>query len=607
MDFGELFLSLSFFVIAAGILLTVLIYALNTQSRNKETGILSGLGYNRKQILKIRFTESIIVVLFGGILGALVGIAYNNILVDALNSVWKGAVHTDMLQVYIFPKTLFTGAISGIIIAFLVIYVVTRKNLKQPVKNLVSNSENTPIQKVKRKTILKILMILAFAIALFLPAYSIATSVDTNASLFLSAGGMFLAGAITWFYLRLHKNSKDANLYGISIHQIAFKNISRNRSRSIATLSLLALGTFSVIITGANRKTFYGTEENRSSGTGGFLFWAESSVPVLNDLNSEEGKEKHGLDGEEDLKNVSFVQFHKLEGDDASCLNLNQVQQPAILGLNSEELDKRKAFSFVNLQEGLITLNPWLILDAELGHNIYPAYADQTVITWGLIKKVGDTLLYHNEQGEEIRFVLMGGLGASVFQGHLLISEKVFTKHFPSVAGSKAMLIDAPKTKQTEVYELMETAFRNYGMEITPTSQKLAQFNTVTNTYLSVFLALGGLGMIIGTFGLGIVLLRNMLDRKNELAILKAIGYEKRDIFKIILLENTFLLLSGLIIGILAAFIGILPSLLSPAFTLPVSYLILLILAIFTSGMLWIYFPARWVIKGNLMQGLRNE
>ena len=68
-----------------------------------------------------------------------------------------------------------------------------------------------------------------------------------------------------------------------------------------------------------------------------------------------------------------------------------------------------------------------------------------------------------------------------------------------------------------------------------------------------------------------------MLDRKRELALLLAIGYRKSQVFLLIFSENLFLLLAGLIIGILAALIGILPSLLSPAFTIPGNFMFLLI------------------------------
>ncbi len=229
------------------------------------------------------------------------------------------------------------------------------------------------------------------------------------------------------------------------------------------------------------------------------------------------------------------------------------------------------------------------------------------MITWGLKKSVGDTLIYLNEQGEKIKLVLIAGLNGSVFQGNILISDSLFSKHFPSVSGSKIMLIDADKRKEIEIAEALNTNLMDYGIQISKASDRLAEFYSVTNTYLSVFMALGGLGVLIGTIGLGIILLRNMLERKHELALLMAVGYKKIEIFKLIFIENLFLLVSGLLIGIVAAIIGILPSLLSPSFNIPGTFMFLLILAVIVNGLFWIYLPTRMAMKGILIKSLSAE
>ncbi len=301
------------------------------------------------------------------------------------------------------------------------------------------------------------------------------------------------------------------------------------------------------------------------------------------------------------------MQLFTLDGDDASCLNLNQVQQPRILGVDPEIFDEKQVFSFANLLNPVNENNPWLALNNTYESNVIPAFADQTVITWGLIKKVGDTLLYHNESGELIKLLLVGGLNNSIFQGNILIAKNQFRKHFPSVGGSKVMLIETPAADKNEVAELLKAQLKDFGLELTPATTRLSEFNSVTNTYLAVFMALGGLGVLIGTFGLGIVLLRNMLDRKQELALLLAMGYRKQQVFLLIFSENLFLLIIGLLIGILAAIIGILPSLLSPAFTIPGFFMLFLIGVIFLSGLVWIWLPTQTTFKKRLMPGLRNE
>lgn len=604
-DFGELFLSLSFFVIAAAILLMVLIYSLNSESRMSETGVLFGLGFTKKQILKLRFSESIPTIIIAATIGGLTGILYNFFMISGLNSVWNNAINAGMLEIYINPKTIITGIVTGIIIALMSIYFVTAKKLKKPIISVIR--EQPESYQAKKSITGKIVAATGILGAIAVVMFSVFNSTEGNPGLMLFAGFLFLTGCTSLISIIMNPNNKGKHnqCKALDFTKLAIINAGRNKNRSIAVIALLAIGTFTIIVTGANRLTFSGTEDQRQSGTGGYKLWVENTVPLLQDLNTKKGKKHYGLDNEDILKDVSFVQFHSLAGDDASCLNLNQVQRPQIIGVNPNLFDSLQAFSFAKLFSKSKT--PWLELNKKYGEDIIPAFADQTVIQWGLMKSIGDTLTYFNEFGEKINLLLIGGLNSSVFQGNILISDSNFINNFPGSSGSKLMLVDAPNENITEIEELLCNSLSDYGIEITSTTQRLANFYSVTNTYLSIFMILGGLGVILGTFGLGVVLMRNMLERKHEIAIFEALGFKKSQVFKLIFTENLFLLTTGIIIGFLSATIGILPSILSPAFHVPGSFLFILVSIVFISGTLWIYIPARLAMRKKLIGNLRKE
>jgi ABC-type lipoprotein release transport system permease subunit len=434
-----------------------------------------------------------------------------------------------------------------------------------------------------------------------------AISVANNSGLFLAAGGLFLIACVAFVYRLLVSVNNKIHYSGLGSFQLSLKNAGRKRVRSITTIALLALGVFTIMITGANQKTFYGAQSNRSSGTGGFSYWVETSSPIIYNLNTESGKEQFGLEGEDVLNDVEFAQFHVLSGDDASCLNLNQVSRPQIIGIDPNYFDERQSFSFTKLLTGIDREHPWLELNRAFPNGIIPAFADQTVITWGLMKKVGDTLTFLNENGNEVKVLLVGGLSNSIFQGNLLIADEYFRENFPSVSGSKIMLVDGGEAGKHQIKELLQSRLVDFGIEITSTAGRLAGFNSVTNTYLSVFMALGGLGVLIGTLGLGILLLRNMLERKQELALLKALGFRNNQIFRVIFIENLFLLISGIVVGVLSAIIGILPSMISPAFEMNTSFVAVILVVIFISGVVWIYLHVRSSLNKSLIESLRSE
>jgi putative ABC transport system permease protein len=304
-DFGELFLSLSFFIIVAALILIALLFSLHIQKRMAETAVMATIGFRKMEIIRILFIEASLVVIAGSFIGVISGIFYNKILLFGLNTLWQDAVRTSMLQMHLVPATLVTGFVSGIITALMTVFFVLVRNLRQPLSVMVKGIE-IPAMKLhwRRKFISFSIAVFLFVTAIALVVYSFLSEMADLSEIFLSAGGMIMAGGTILLYAVLHQVSQKPGLSQPGFFSMILKNISLKKRRTVAAVALLAIGTFSVIITGANRKSFYGAENNRESGTGGFLFWAESTVPLQYDLNSAEGKEKYGLTDEKPLANV---------------------------------------------------------------------------------------------------------------------------------------------------------------------------------------------------------------------------------------------------------------------------------------------------------------
>ncbi|MCX6287157.1 MAG: ABC transporter permease [Bacteroidetes bacterium] len=598
-DFAGLFLSLSFFIILSALLLVTLLFSLHIQTRIKESGVLSAIGFRKQQIFRILITEGLVLSVAGGILGALAGLLYNRLMLFGLNTIWQDAVGISGLEMKIRPLTLILGAMAGTFTAFPFMLIVLCRNLRKPAWLRASAIDSDNRAEQNRELFLnRLFAFLLVSGSILFTAFLLLDLKGIHSSLSLVAGALMLAGGGFAFNSLLISRSITHNELFFSFVSLSLKNAGLKRSRTMTVIILLAMGTFSIFITAANKKTFYGSENDARSGTGGFGFWAETSIPLRYDPDSPMGKKEYALQDESCFRNAGLVAMQRLEGDDASCLNLNKAALPSVLGIPPEAFNRIGAFSFLALHKGIDENHPWLALQKSMGPEIIPAFADQTVITWGLQKKIGDTLFYLGENGGKIGLKLMGGLDNSVFQGYLLISDSLFRIHFPSVAGFKNFLLDGSSSSGDSIREALESAFRDYGISVMPAPVKLASFNAVENTYLSVFMLLGGLGMIIGTFGLGLVLLRNMLERKNELMLYIALGYKRKYILKLVFAEHLMILLAGTCLGIISAFTGILPSLLSPAYKTPGLFLTLLGSVFLLNGILWVWLPAK-AILGN--------
>jgi ABC-type antimicrobial peptide transport system permease subunit len=276
------------------------------------------------------------------------------------------------------------------------------------------------------------------------------------------------------------------------------------------------------------------------------------------------------------------------EGDEASCLNLNRAQQPRLLGVNPDALQERKAFGI-----------DWSLL--KQNSEAIPAIGDEASIKWAMGKKIGDTLDYSDEQGRAFKIRIVAGAANSILQGQLLIDEGQFVKRFPGVSGYRMFFVDAPSNAVSEVSATLGRALQDSGMELVPAARRLAQFNAVQNTYLSTFQVLGGIGLLLGSLGLGVVVLRNVLERRGELGLLQAVGYRKRSLQWLVASENLALLLVGLLIGGLAAAVAVLPV----ARRADLPYETLVGVIIFGVASAWI---ATWfAMRGRLIDSLRAE
>jgi ABC-type antimicrobial peptide transport system permease subunit len=306
------------------------------------------------------------------------------------------------------------------------------------------------------------------------------------------------------------------------------------------------------------------------------------------------------------ISNISFVQLRVRDGDDASCLNLNRVQNPRLLGVNPDELQKRGSFTFVKSlsNEGFDMLKD---VTQESGIKTINAIGDDAMITWSLGLSVGDTIRYTDERGNPFQIRIAGAISNTILQGSLLISENQFKELFPSISGRRVFLIDAPFEHLSDISKTLSRRFQNYGIEITPTYERLSEFNAVQNTYLSIFQMLGGLALILGSLGLGIIVLRNVMERRNELALLRAVGFKKDSIQWFLLSEHWLLLAMGLLFGSISGFIAVIPNLTSLNSEIPYFSLGITLIIITFSGFLWIWLAVKLALRQNLISALRNE
>ena len=586
-NFGQLFSALSMFLVVAALLLVGLLFGLGMRHRLSELGTFGAMGLPQKMVAGIWAAEFFVISFLGGLIGLAAGVAYNRALLRGLVTLWRGATHLESISQSVSIATLLLAFTAGMVMSLLTVLLGLRGWLKKS-PSLLQGGRDLVLSQSERKrkipaAIVTSLMLMVLVISLLLG--STGSGATRVAWFFVSATLLFSLGVLmVWNRLkRLSKPSTGT----LSVFALGLKNASRRKQRTMTVTLLFALGIFVVAVTGANRRGSFADAGSPASGTGGFQYVSSTVVPVL---DSQSVVKEDG------------VGFKKLESDDASCLNLNRVAFPHILAVPPELLAGR--FSFLAVHGSKSRDRVWEKLDGKLEDGSIPAIADQTVITWGLGLKVGDTITYLNEDGRNIRLKLIAGLENSLFQGHLIISEENFTENFPSVAGYRFFLFDSNFDIQKADLESLRREMATFGLSVEQSEEKLLSYYEVENTYLSIFMMLGAFGVLLGTLGFGIVLLKNVAESRSEYAILTAIGYSQKSLGKINAVEHLFSLFWGCILGIAAGFITMIPAIISGQ-KIPLLFLLIIIGIVITIGLLWtmaafrLFAPSRYRIRNE--------
>jgi len=579
--FEGLFIGFSFFIIAAALMLVAILFRLGVDVRANEVGLLLALGWPLRRVRWLLFGEGVLVALAGALLGACVGVGYAWLMITGLRTWWLAAIRTPFLALHVELATLVVGALSGVVVSVAVVYWSLSRLRRLRVRDLLSQRSGEltgPAARPSRRA--RRLAWGAFALAIVAALAAGGLGDTAQALAFLGSGALVLVAllAIVSQLLRSSAAGSFVTTGKAALVWLAYRNAARNPGRSALTIGLIAAASFIIIAISAFRLDPNADLDSRTSGTGGFALVAESDQPIFQDLNSEDGQLELGFSAA-DRRALSGTRVFPLRmagGDDASCLNLYQAEQPRVLGV-PEALVARGGFDWSNTSADSpeTAADPWLLLDKPLppgsdGATIVPVALDEATAKYSLhLGGVGDTYSITDGRGQPLTLQVVGLLASSVLQGSLLISEQQFLAHFPDTGGYRFFLVEAPSTATAGALVALERTLGDFGFDAEPAEERLAEYFAVQNTYLSTFQSLGGLGLLLGTFGLAAVQLRNVVERRAELALLRAAGFRRALMARMVLWENALLLVGGLAIGAAAAVVAILPHLVAGGAHLP--------------------------------------
>ena len=535
-DFAGLFLSLGFFIILSAILVMMNPQVEMFTFRRDEILLYRQLGFSAGSVRRNLFREAFGVILVTSPLGIFAGLAYSGLTLWLLGNVWNGATHTEGFALHIQPLTIFVGWAAGLLAAAIVLWLVLRtqlRRLESPTSGrFIISSINDKPSTINFKISL---FLLSLPLTLFLIAFNF---------LWLHSMVLFIICGLMWIlswglFLRQLVHSftplSVRSSAAFSRNCLIWQSICASFRQHHLAYWTLALGVFTVFAVGLNRPDFTHAEQ----ATGGYQYYVDSRVPIHYDLNNPAVRRKLSLQSLPDT--TRFVGFLRHTQDEASCLNLNQVTTPTVLGVDLGEMEPFGLIASATTPSALTST--------------CRLYLDEESLLWSLKKSVGDTLYYQNDRGQQVPVVIAGSYPTGIFHGNAIMSREDFRQLWPKEVGQEVLLMKS--SRPDEAAELMATAMSNYGLNLQTTSQRVQMFFEVTETYLIIFLTLGGLGLLLGIFSLMIIVRKNITAHAATIRHFRAMGFSDTLIARLLQGENILVPLYAVVVGATGAVISI--------------------------------------------------
>jgi len=582
-DFGGLFVGMSFFLILAALGLVAMLFQLSLLQRGTEDALLGAVGVPGRKVLRWRLAEAAVILVLGALGGLALATLYTRGILRFLDSIWAGQGAGATFVFSAEPASLVIGTVAFLGLSLGVVWFAIRRLARRTLSvRLTAHAEDAGTPGPDRTSLIVAL------VAVIVAGGAVAASgrgLPAQAAFYIAGFALLVAG-LAFCRRRLAQIGSRGDDAPLDASYLGALNLRSRRSRSLTVVGLIATAVFMVLSVASFRKQVGADWLERGSGTGGFTYWIETTAPQN---PSRDGRTQgFELFAGQAAELGDILPLRAGVGDNANCFNLNSTSQPRLLAVDSGRLGSRGAFRL----KGPAAETGWASLQAPAADGLIPALVDETTLLWALKRKIGDVLTYTDEVGREFGVRIVGTLPDSLFQGYLIVDEAAFLKKFPSHPGFSLFLLDAKSSNDLPALRRrLEAAGADVGARVDLTRDVLSAFHQIENTYIAIFNVLGTLGVVLGSLGLAIVVARNLRERRGEFAVMTAIGIPRRVLGRMVLAEFGRLVLWGIAIGAVTSAIAVWPNLAG----LPATPTMILV-ATMLAGIVGLNFGCGWLI-----------
>jgi len=455
---------------------------------------------------------------------------------------------------------------------------------------------------------------------------------ESNQGDFFISGMFLVGGAIILF---LYNADMLLNLFAgilgrlgslFPVARVAIAYPVSTKGRTATTLAMFSLIIFTLVSTATITNTFTNFIDVES-GSGGYDILAQSNpFNPVSQADFESGLEKLVADGE--IQQPTAVASAIFAPVQAQSPTMQDFTGYAINGVDPD------FFASQNLELSAIAS------DYENAEQVWQALASDSslvVIDSFSVDRTGDPTFQANEDafmissikasdssfepvviqimaedGTTRTFTVIGILGtAPSFYGAMLNTEAAQELGFSDSNRYFVRLAEGTDVQSTA--NVIESTFSRSGLQTSLLKVQLEQSRSSITGIFYLIQGFIGLGLLIGIAALGVVTIRAVVERRQQIGVLRAIGFQRSMVQGVFLFESVFIAGLGTLIGFGLAITFAYNLYLQVAadqglpFLPPWVALVAIGIAIIIASLLTAWLPARATSKVVIAEALRYE
>ncbi|MFQ6012589.1 MAG: ABC transporter permease [Thermoplasmata archaeon] len=592
----QLFLLMSAFTVIAGILLIMNIFSGLAEERKTEMGMSRALGMRRSHLVQSFIIEGTFYALASAALGAVAGLGIATLIMEAFRQIFT--FFTRDLVIAFNLSDLLTAFSLGLLLTLVTVAIASWRIGKL---NIIRAMRDLPEPPAKRASALE--MALAAALmgtGLFALYYSLQ---ETNQIAYAVSGPLVALGAaqaslrrlgprgpltaagiltlawglspwrlvdepdpnigafvvigvllVTGGVLTIMANSDVLLKLGTKLTRkkrnvpvvraaIAYPMAKKFRTGVILAMFSLIMFTITVMsmvmaITGSTVDVF----ARQESGGYDLVGFASPFAPITDlDQRLNDSGLAPAVAAHDDLLR-SRVELRGPGG---------QTENYPLVGVSQSFAD-RNGFTFFRTADGYETADEvWQAIrrDASLAVVDRGVQPQDFGPTMDLRLGVGDRLTLANPLGGELDATVIGILDAGFVSGVFLQEEEV--ARLTRVAGPTLFYVQAAEGENpTELAKALQAELVDHGFTGIVIRDLVEESLEVTLNVMQLIQAFVALGLAVGISGLGVLAVRNVVERRATIGTLRALGFRKDMVLKAFLLELSFVAILGILLGL---------------------------------------------------------